>query len=1078
MVSGQETARLPDEELDARQQSVVAHSTGPLLVLGAAGTGKTTTLVELVRARVADGIDPRRLLVLTPRAESAADLRDRLARRLTVTTRDPLARSFHSYAFDLLRRDAHTRGLAPPLLLTASEQDAMVRDLLHGDLRGEGVDWPPGLRGALATAGFGQELRDLVMRLREQGITPTEVRRLAHARAREDWRAVADFAEQYERVLGLRGEGRTFDQAEMVTAAEGLLAGDLVTLAEERSRLDLVIVAQYEEVNEAQRRLLLMLCGDGRPLVAFCDPDQAVFGFRGSHGEAVRDFAAQFRTVRRQSAPVVTLTPRDPRPEQLRRVVGTVSARLPGPAGHRYAAAGSPTSPDTSPEASPDTSPAAPSGRGGAPTVELVVADNETHEATRIADYLHRCHVHAGYAWSEMAVLVRGSEARTADLRRLLHAADVPVRLSDPSVPLARRPAVRLLLDLLEAAISPEALDDLRTRDLLVGPVGGMTPVQVAALQRWLTDHVAASDPAPQLSAVWSDSSLVGKMPRNLRSGAQRLRRVIDRTRKELAADIGAQHALWELWDASGLAPRWERASLSGGSSGRRADRDLDSVVELFDFARDFDGSHPGSTPTAFLAHIRANRLPVRAGQVGTAMVSQSVDVTTVHRAKGRHWQVVVVAGVQDGTWPDLRGRGGVLSGDDLLAGLRGAEGGSEPVTVADRLAAERRLFYLAVSRADRHLLVTAVGNETDGEHPSRFLEELLHKEGAVLPAPRQSADDHPEPPREGSGPSPPDRPAPSARSLVSQLRRVLADEARSDRERRRAASHLARLADAGVPGAHPDSWYGLLPLTDTAPLVEADAPVFVSPSRLGLFGECPLRWLLESSGGGRPPSSAQQVGRMVHALADQAAAAQTPVDEDVLAAALESAWPAVRSGEGWVDRRERDLALDTARKLARWLASRTGALLGTEVSFDVDVGRARLTGTVDRLERDAQGRAVIVDYKTGASVTSRSEAESHPQLTAYQLAAELGAFRDNGAAGAGGAALVHVRTSGTSATERHQPPLSEDTEAVESAKNLVVEVAAGMAAATFPAVANRHCSFCPVRSACPLQECGQQVTT
>src|SRR5215469_9223908 len=93
-------------ELDAAQRAVVAHAGGPLLVLAGPGTGKTTTIVESVVDRVAlRGTDPSRVLVLTFSRKAAAELRERIMLRLGTTVRQPLAMTFHSYAYALVRRE-------------------------------------------------------------------------------------------------------------------------------------------------------------------------------------------------------------------------------------------------------------------------------------------------------------------------------------------------------------------------------------------------------------------------------------------------------------------------------------------------------------------------------------------------------------------------------------------------------------------------------------------------------------------------------------------------------------------------------------------------------------------------------------------------------------------------------------------------------------------------------------------------------------------------------------------------------------------------------------------------------------
>ncbi|MGH8893672.1 MAG: UvrD-helicase domain-containing protein, partial [Actinomycetes bacterium] len=159
--------------LDEAQRAVVAHRGGPLLVLAGPGTGKTTTLVEAVVARIEEGADPEQVLVLTFGRRAAAELRTRVAARLGRATKEPLARTFHAYAFGLLRREAALRGEPAPRMLSGPEQDLVVRDLLAGDIEGGARGWPQRLHAALPTRGFAQELRDLLLRAVERGVGPT-----------------------------------------------------------------------------------------------------------------------------------------------------------------------------------------------------------------------------------------------------------------------------------------------------------------------------------------------------------------------------------------------------------------------------------------------------------------------------------------------------------------------------------------------------------------------------------------------------------------------------------------------------------------------------------------------------------------------------------------------------------------------------------------------------------------------------------------------------------------------------------------------------------------------------------------
>ena len=1049
----QEVERTAVPRLDPTQQAVVDHPGGPLLVLAGPGTGKTTTIVEAVAARIEAGVDPEQILVLSFSRKAAAELRTRITGRVGKTIREPLARTFHSYAYGVLRRAALLRGDAPPRLLTSAEQDAVVAELLRGDAEEEGaVRWPAGLAPALGTAGFRTELRELLLRATERGVDAAQLAAWGRESGREHWVHAAAFQEQYEAVTAFstagRGDASGYDPAELVRQAIAELDGDPELLRQERERARWLFVDEYQDTDPAQVELLELLAGGGGNLVAVGDPDQAIYAFRGAEPRGIVEFPERFRHTGKRPAGRVSLGVCRRSGAELLRISRKVAEGLPGPWEHRRLA------------------PVDGSDPGAA---EVHVFGSAAVEAAYLADVLRRAHLLGGLPWSQMAVVVRTAGA-LGPLRRALASAGVPVAVSADDLPLAGQPAVAPLLSALGALLpasgsGPEAegaaigLDEPAAEALLASPLGGATVLDLRRLRRAVRISFAnrGIDPAERgtpLATVLTDEALLESLPDHVSRPARRVAAVLDAGRVALAKDGTAEDVLWAMWQRSGLAVRWARASAAGGPSGAVADRDLDAVVALFDAAAGFVDRLPSADVRAFVAHLAAQELPGDTGAT-RAVAGETVRLLTAHASKGLEWDLVCVAGVQEGVWPDLRERTSLLGTEELVERVTGIDGTSvDRRTLA--LAEERRLFYVACTRARRRLVVTAVEGALDGTDAgataSRFLD-------LVAPPPE---DGRPltELPRSLTLPA-----------LVADLRRALTDPQTPPDRRSAAASVLRRLAEDGVPGAAPSSWWGLAPLSDDAPLVPEDLPVRVRPSAIETFQRCPLRWVLSAVGAEASPDTTRTVGTAVHAVAQQVAdglpAAEAPA---VLAAELDQ----LDLGPGWSDQRQRQSAQDMLERFLTWHAAEGRELIAAEVDVDVTVDRVLIRGKVDRLERDGDGRLVVVDLKTGK--TPAKNTEEHGQLAAYQVAVAAGAFGDHGTV-PGGAALLQVGT-GTKAKEQHQEPLPADVPLAETwAGELLAEVGTGMGAATFEVRTGSHCQRCPARRSCPLQEPGRQVT-
>jgi len=305
---------------------------------------------------------------------------------------------------------------------------------------------------------------------------------------------------------------------------------------------------------------------------------------------------------------------------------------------------------------------------------------------------------------------------------------------------------------------------------------------------------------------------------------------------------------------------------------------------------------------------------------------------------------------------------------------------------------------------------------------------------------------------------------------VVGRLRGVVCapQGAVSESMRGCAATQLARLVAAGFAGADPAGWYGMSPVSTTEPMWSGDDHVVtLTPSSLQTLTDCPLRWLAERHGGTDPRDLGSTVGSVLHALIAEPAAG-----ESQLLAALQRAWRQLPFESRWHSANELARHRAMLQAFLDWRAHTRGEL--TEVGVEVDVdgvldrhrgAAVRLRGRVDRIERDAAGRLVIVDVKTGKTPVSKDDAQRHAQLAAYQLAVAEGLVSHGDEPGGG--RLVYLgRTGSGGAVEREQDPLTPEARA--QWRERVREAAEATAGPQFIARINDGCAHCPLRPSCP----------
>ena len=1007
--AGVNQGQISRHELTSEQLQVVNHRNSQLLVLGAAGSGKTTTLIAAISNRISQGFDPNSILAITYGRDSASKLRDQIASANPAlhTVAEPIARTFHSLAFMILNdpinlEDSNEKKY---VLLSGAEQDAQIRQLLEIDAANPSQTlWPTDLHAALTTRGFAKELREFISRATERGSSPQELNNFAKKYEQRYWPAICQFWEKYKSAMALRDGTTTHsfnrvDPSELIILAAEKLESNQRLLDKYRKMFQVIYVDEFQESDRAQRKLLNLL--SNQELVIFADPQSAVGRFRGADPENLLTDLEQFGIK-----------------DNL-----TLQNKL-----------------------------------RSDPAQQTVLLSSASEEANFIAHQFRSAHLIDGIAWSQMAVIVRSPGAQIAALQRAFAMNSIPVEIDATALSLADNPAIRPIITIAQIALGQLKLTTSnwdQIEELLKSEFAGADAISIRQMRIALT-RAQSGDQVKSSTELILDclTSPSADLPWEQLTSLKRINDLIKVAKKSLSSSSDISDLLWSIWsngknyEGDLISQIWQQTALAGGVRGGIADQNLDAVITLFEVARRFSERLPGAKPSLFIDQLLGEKI-LSDSITATAQRGEVVQVMTVHSAKGLEWQYVALAGMQEGSWPNLKQRGSLLGSERLVEIFRHGISNAEQldaISAAGLAEDEKRLLNVALSRASQQLFITAVAHEDN--QPSRYFEKLAPEDIQISQTQRSIT-----------------QPA-----LVAALRRMASYA--SDEDSKFAAKALKTLASNGVRAADPQNWVGVTPPSTELPVIGEDEQLRISPSSLESFTECGLKWMLEQSGGKDADSTAQVLGSAIHVIAAQLKD-QPALTLDQLEAKLKGAWSLIDMNKGWIKDYEYRRAALMLQKFYGWHLSNKNKLIGVEEKFEFKLGNAVVSGSIDRVELTSEGKYYIVDLKTGATPISFEDAQSNKQLQSYQLAVVNDGFKNKlEHQEVAGAQLIFVGDhKGKEAKPRPQDQV--DAKAVSAE---ISEIAIGMSDKSFVAIINDRCRSCAVKSSCPIQPAGKSV--
>jgi DNA helicase-2/ATP-dependent DNA helicase PcrA len=944
---------------------------GPLRVLAGPGTGKTHALADLYEQAVRERVAGRgEILVLTFSTSAAAEISRRIDERLQDEYGEAWISTFHSFCARLLREHSPDR---ERLLLNGFQEWLVMRRViseLDADVLG-------GLEGVRRSDAFARDVLTFVALMKQNLVHPSALALAAEASASERLRVLASVYQAYQRRLQ---EARMLDFRDLISGAIELLQSNARLREKLQEQFRLILIDEFQDVDPAQFELLQLVAPpEARPrLVVVGDPDQSIYGFRGTVPRLLsRDFAAAYGSAtlhledcRRCSQEALDAA------ERL--LVATHPGRLPR---RLRTIAGS-----------------------ALPAVVVARESDPVDEAFFVAREIRRLHVESpGLRYGDFAILLRSTTSLGAPFEEALRAMGLPYEVRGSGAT-SRNEVVRFLVGYLESLRrldDPDAFEGALASSL--GGVGAGTLGRLRAnahergrpLKRVvdrLMYALAARDPL-RYPLPWG-----GEVPTDVRSEPDCMAFLSEEELKSLHAAMVARQRLLGRASKLSLAALAYSVLIEEGAMRRLLDlvlpdeqraeaiSDLRAAIEGLEAIEAVHERLVGAKPMLSDISGSLETLLAAAADDSEAATGRrdAVQVMTVHQAKGLEFEVVFCAGFAHGLFP-LAARPHPLLDEPDRMWLEGFKVGFMPSWPSDpdgHLAEEARLAYVAMTRARRRLYVTYADSYLRQAGPSAFL-EMAAPEADWRSLTR------------GSRLQPGDVLLPrEAEVLLASHRPALTNGVPA----RAAALGLDVAFLTSPDSGEPFESYG----GDRNPTsVQID---HFSPTTLNDYLKCPrLYWYNHHPGLVEEPRSvAMERGGFLHSVLEDFHAQESewrPLDSEHQKEWLETALQGHLEGylahmEGVLDRKReerqvRSLLNNYIRFVTGMQQIRRLGTLATERRFRLQLDGSDIVGKIDRVNDVGDGEVEVVDYKTGAGKPMKYAYEAYfgPELYDVQLA-------------------------------------------------------------------------------------------
>ncbi len=963
-------------EPDERQREAIEHIRGPMLVVAGAGTGKTTVLTRRIARLIRQGhARPDEILAVTYTKNAVHEMRERVRDELSGTDVSGLQiATFHEYCNDLLPRYGKQFGVL-------DDQDLWI--YLRKRIRELHLNY---FVRAANVSQFLLDLLSFMRRCHDDLVDPEKyaayvrqlergevaIPRVSKSKDADDLSdeevigRCQEIASVFATVESMLREDNLGTFGHMITHAQALLEGNAELLTAERQRNRFILADEFQDVNFAQVKILEKLAGEERNVFAVGDPDQAIYRFRGASSAAFGLFQERF-----PEAKMVVLEKNRRSTTTILKSAFALISKNPDVFAHKP---GSTSGYQRSPLISARDEAASREGRPlPSLPVDAVILPGKEVECSDLVAIIRDRQRKLRCKWSDFAILYR----------QHFHREQIVAELVEHGIPFA--------IENMDVTDTPEARDLFACLGAVVSANDSASLFRVASFPQFAID------------------------PEKLRAGIKAIPR---EERKSGVASVLAQIengaavliALQEVRDEIGRAASTSSEVLSIIIRHFGLVRTSPAIAAVLDFVKRWEEKPKPITKSGdigeFIDYLQYFRTAGGVIPISTG-IDNAVRLMTAHVAKGLEFNHVFIIRANSNSFPSSYKEPLV----DFPRELQGA--GSIPLFDDKEICRqeERRLFYVAMTRARDSLTIYARQGRGKDPTPDGFLRDLL-KDSSLRPWLRQR------------------RPLEFQTDLFAE-------------------------AAPALPGSPVTEWLKLPPAFDLGTKLSASA--------LQTYEICPLQFKLEREWRipGEVPA-AMEYGATMHRIL-LAYYASVRLGRTIGDDRLIELFKADLSAAGIEEKYQQELyerqGIDQLREfVVRCKCNPVPQVLHTEEWFEMQIGQTKVVGRIDRIDQAADGRVVITDYKTGRP-KSQEDADKSLQLSIYALAA-----REKWGYHADQIVFYNLEENTSVVTRRTEAQLQE-------CKHKVEEVAGKIASQEFDAKPGFYCTFCAYRSLCPATE-------